>query len=254
MVVSSWEELYEKFFRGYTRKQWGIDPSELDKSVPPAFPPAQTVTGDISQIHVSGNACTDIPGCSRRCCRTQTSKSCSTLIIGRLWGYTVPGDDLHGSGWWILRLPLRKATARWSSAWDAQHACASNSCSRELSEWASIHPRHRVQILDRTGACKNLASSTSTRASRRSILLYRVQRTELYKKYKALADAAPGVNFVGRLATYKYYNMDQVVAQALTMYSRLQALRQLGFARERRPKLVPVQSSVAKTFEDIKSW
>ena len=26
-------ELYEKFFRGYTRKQWGLDPSELDKSV-----------------------------------------------------------------------------------------------------------------------------------------------------------------------------------------------------------------------------
>jgi UDP-galactopyranose mutase len=26
-------ELYEKFFRNYTRKQWGIDPSELDKSV-----------------------------------------------------------------------------------------------------------------------------------------------------------------------------------------------------------------------------
>ncbi|MCA1992448.1 MAG: NAD(P)-binding protein, partial [Coleofasciculus sp. S288] len=26
-------ELYEKFFRNYTRKQWGLDPSELDKSV-----------------------------------------------------------------------------------------------------------------------------------------------------------------------------------------------------------------------------
>jgi UDP-galactopyranose mutase len=26
---------------------------------------------------------------------------------------------------------------------------------------------------------------------------------------------------VGRLATYKYYNMDQVVAQALTVYARL---------------------------------
>ena len=23
-------ELYEKFFRNYTRKQWGLDPSELD--------------------------------------------------------------------------------------------------------------------------------------------------------------------------------------------------------------------------------
>ena len=30
-----------------------------------------------------------------------------------------------------------------------------------------------------------------------------------------------GVHFVGRLATYKYYNMDQIVAQALTLYARL---------------------------------
>src|SRR3954464_1829782 len=31
-------ELYEKFFRNYTRKQWGIDPSELDASVTARVP------------------------------------------------------------------------------------------------------------------------------------------------------------------------------------------------------------------------
>ena len=45
----------------------------------------------------------------------------------------------------------------------------------------------------------------------------RPENAEIYKKYKALADQTPGVHFVGRLATYKYYNMDQVVAQALTL-------------------------------------
>jgi UDP-galactopyranose mutase len=49
----------------------------------------------------------------------------------------------------------------------------------------------------------------------------RPENAELYKQYKALADATPNVHFVGRLATYKYYNMDQVVAQALSLYSRL---------------------------------
>jgi UDP-galactopyranose mutase len=43
----------------------------------------------------------------------------------------------------------------------------------------------------------------------------------LYKRYQALAEATPGVHFVGRLATYRYYNMDQVVAQALAVFSRL---------------------------------
>ena len=45
--------------------------------------------------------------------------------------------------------------------------------------------------------------------------------TALYNRYKELADATPGVHFVGRLATYKYYNMDQVVAQALATYARI---------------------------------
>jgi UDP-galactopyranose mutase len=49
----------------------------------------------------------------------------------------------------------------------------------------------------------------------------RPENTELYKKYKALADEMSGVHFVGRLATYKYYNMDQVVAQALMIYNQV---------------------------------
>jgi UDP-galactopyranose mutase len=36
-----------------------------------------------------------------------------------------------------------------------------------------------------------------------------------------LAEATSGVHFLGRLGTYKYYNMDQVVAQALTFYAKL---------------------------------
>jgi UDP-galactopyranose mutase len=49
----------------------------------------------------------------------------------------------------------------------------------------------------------------------------RSENTELYRKYQMLAAATKGVYFVGRLATYKYYNMDQVVAQALTLYSKV---------------------------------
>jgi len=53
----------------------------------------------------------------------------------------------------------------------------------------------------------------------------RPENAELYSKYKALADAEVGVNFVGRLATYKYYNMDQIVAQALTAYSKIEGVK-----------------------------
>jgi UDP-galactopyranose mutase len=53
---------------------------------------------------------------------------------------------------------------------------------------------------------------------------YPVPRPEnlaLYKKYEELAGATSGVHFLGRLGTYKYYNMDQVVAQALTLYAKI---------------------------------
>jgi UDP-galactopyranose mutase len=49
----------------------------------------------------------------------------------------------------------------------------------------------------------------------------RPENGALYRKYKALADETKGVHFVGRLATYKYYNMDQVVAQALKTFGKL---------------------------------
>jgi len=51
----------------------------------------------------------------------------------------------------------------------------------------------------------------------------RPENQALFKRYEALADAEEGVTFVGRLATYRYYNMDQVVGQALATYRRMVA-------------------------------
>jgi len=49
----------------------------------------------------------------------------------------------------------------------------------------------------------------------------REENTALFKRYEALALGTPGVQFVGRLATYRYYNMDQVVGQALATFRRI---------------------------------
>jgi UDP-galactopyranose mutase len=60
---------------------------------------------------------------------------------------------------------------------------------------------------------------------------YPVPKTEnqmLYRKYLALAQQTRDVEFVGRLATYRYYNMDQVVAQALASYDKLRGVRRSG--------------------------
>jgi UDP-galactopyranose mutase len=49
----------------------------------------------------------------------------------------------------------------------------------------------------------------------------RPENQALYKRYEALADAEADTWFVGRLATYRYYNMDQVVGQALSTFDRI---------------------------------
>jgi len=76
---------------------------------------------------------------------------------------------------------------------------------------------------------------------------YPVPRPEnavLYKQYEALAQSTPKVHFVGRLATYKYYNMDQVVAQALTVVAKLHGDRRLEVTRE--PVGAPAQIIVPR--------
>jgi UDP-galactopyranose mutase len=49
----------------------------------------------------------------------------------------------------------------------------------------------------------------------------RPENAAMYRQYQALAERTADVHFCGRLATYRYYNMDQVVAQSLALYARL---------------------------------
>ena len=55
-------ELYELFFRGYTRKQWGLDPSELDKSGDGADPDAHQHRRPLFHRHVPGDAARRLHG------------------------------------------------------------------------------------------------------------------------------------------------------------------------------------------------
>jgi hypothetical protein len=49
---------------------------------------------------------------------------------------------------------------------------------------------------------------------------------------------------VGRLATYRYYNMDQVVAQALTLYAKISGARRLSTAARRAGAAAAAVSAV----------
>jgi UDP-galactopyranose mutase len=73
----------------------------------------------------------------------------------------------------------------------------------------------------------------------------RAENAALYRRYEALAEATDNVTFVGRLATYKYYNMDQVVGQALAAFKRLQ--RKFEEAASHRRYAMPLSAAIADT-------
>jgi UDP-galactopyranose mutase len=77
----------------------------------------------------------------------------------------------------------------------------------------------------------------------------RPQNAALYAQYKQLADVTPGVHFVGRLATYKYYNMDQITAQALSTYAKISGNKHRAESTVRiaRPQLSPEPAYTATT-------
>merc|ERR1711896_115796 len=58
--------------------------------------------------------------------------------------------------------------------------------------------------------------------------------TALYERYRALAEQESDVCFVGRLASYKYFNMDQAILNALEMFDSLKEKGRLE--PKRRPE------------------
>lgn len=218
-------ELYEKFFRNYTRKQWGIDPSELDKSVTARVP---TRTNRDDRYFTDTYQAMPLHGYTRmfetmlthpniRIMLNTDYRDIVKVIPYREMIYTGPVDEYfdHRFG----KLPYRSL--------DFKHETHDKSIfqSAPVVNYPNEHLYTRItEFKYLTGQEHAKTSVVYEYPQAEGDPYYPVPRTEnaeLYKQYKALADATSNVHFVGRLATYKYYNMDQVVAQALATFAKL---------------------------------
>ena len=226
VVVSAvGRELYEKFFKHYTIKQWDLDPSQLDASVTARVPtrtncdnryftdlyqamPLHGYTAMVSKmldhpnIHVMVN--TDF---------REVKKEVQYKNIV----YTGPVDEYFN--YCYGRLPYR-----------------------------SIHFKFQtldIPVFQETGTVNFPVNQAYTRITEfkyltgqkhdKTTIVYefptgegdpyypipRKENNDLYNKYKLLAAVEPNTWFAGRLGTYKYYNMDQVVAQSLTLFNKI---------------------------------
>jgi len=219
-------DLYERFFRGYTRKQWGLDPSELDKSVTARVP---------TRVNTDDRYFTDsfqaMPAAGyTRMFEAMVDHPNITVETGVDWEdvrgetvfdhviYTGPVDDYFDQRFGPL--PYRSLRFRhethdreWFQAVGTVNYPSEDTPFTRISEYKHI-----------TGQTHRKTTITYEYPSATGDPYYPIPRPEnqaLYKRYESLALAEHGVTFVGRLASYRYYNMDQVVGQALATFRRL---------------------------------
>ena len=231
VVKAVGRELYEKFFRNYTRKQWGLDPSELDASVTARVP---TRTNRDDRYFTDTYQAMPLRGYTRmfenmldhpnikvllNCDYREVEKQ----IPFRKMVYTGPVDSYFN--YCYGKLPYRSL--------EFKHETHDVS----VFQSAPVVNYPNDQLYTRITEFKYLTGQEHAKTSvvyefpkAEGDAYYPVPRKEnadLYAKYKALADSTPDVHFVGRLATYKYYNMDQIVAQALTQYSKIAGMKRV---------------------------
>ena len=230
-------ELYELFFRGYTRKQWALDPSELDKSVTARVP---TRTNRDDRYFTDTYQAMPLEGYTRMFERMLAHPNI-TVQLGvdyrqmrhrvphRRLIWTGPVDEYFGFR--HGKLPYRSLVFEHRTLEQAQFQPVGT-----VNYPAEEVPYTRIsEYKHMTGQEHPCTTITYEYPSAEGDPYYPIPRPEnqaLYKRYEALADATPEVWFVGRLATYRYYNMEQIVGQALSTFQRIDATVPLRAAND----------------------
>ncbi|RYZ07542.1 MAG: UDP-galactopyranose mutase [Myxococcales bacterium] len=224
------KDLYEKFFRGYTRKMWGMDPSELDASVTARVP---TRCNRDDRYFTDTYQAMPKHGYTRMFERMLKHPNIKILLNAdyREVQRSIPYEQLIYTGpvdeffeYRVGKLPYRSIEFHHETK-NVQRFQAVGTVN-----FPNEHPYTRItEFKHLTGQEHERTSIVYEVPKADGDPYYPVPRPEnaaLYAQYKEMAAALPKVHFVGRLATYKYYNMDQVVAQALTLFSKLREQEQ----------------------------
>lgn len=218
-------DLYRKLIRNYTRKQWGLDPSQMEASVAARIPARNNRD---ARYFTDRYQVMPRHGYTRMFQRMIAHPNITLLLQAeyhelrnaiphRQLIFTGPIDEYFEQCYGPL--PYRSLRFEWQTL----------DTPRVQPVAVINHPNEHAYT--RVTEFKHLTGQEH----RKTTLVYEYpcavgepyypipqsQNAALYRRYKALADATPGVHFLGRLGSYKYYNMDQCVAQALTLADRL---------------------------------
>ncbi len=215
-------DLYEKFVRNYTRKQWGLDPSELDSSVLARIAPR---TNEDVRYFTDSFQAMPRDGFTAMFSRMLAHPNITVrlgsdfrelvdVVPHRTLVYTGPIDEFFGLR--FGKLPYRSLEFRHETlpVERAQPVAVVNYPN-------DYDYTRRTEFKYLTGQAHPMTSVVYEFPRAEGDPYYPVPRpenTSTYRKYKELADQTPDTFFAGRLATYRYLDMHQVVGQALAVF------------------------------------
>ncbi len=227
VVAKVGRDLYNKFFRGYTRKQWALDPSELDASVTARVP---TRTNRDDRYFTDTYQAMPLHGYTRmfetmlahpniKVMLNTDYRDVVRLLPWKHMVYTGPVDAFfdHRYG----KLPYRSLDFEHVTLPQAQFQTVGTV--NHPNEYAYTRVSEFKHITGQQHAATSVVYEYPRADGDPYYPVPRAENNTLYKRYESDADEMTDVTFIGRLATYKYYNMDQVVAQALTTFKRMAA-------------------------------
>ena len=230
VVAKVGRELYEKFFRGYTRKQWERDPSELHASVCARIP-IRTDTDD--RYFTDSFQKMPADGYTAMFARILDHPSIEVALETDFYdvagevGYehlvwTGPIDRFFDYRFGSLPYRSLEFELRTEPTPDQGYLLPAAS----VNEPSEDVPYTRTTEFRWLSGQERLGASTVAVEYPRTEgdPYYPIPRDDtraLYRRYEALGADLDDVTFVGRLARYQYLNMDQVVGQALSTAEKL---------------------------------
>lgn len=237
VVVSTvGRDLYEKFFKGYTRKQWGLDPSQLSRIVTARIPTRMDrddryFTDAYQQMPRDGYTAMFSNMLEHPKIRVELATEWNQTrdrARARRVIFTGPIDQFFGYRFGTLPYrSLRFEHVTLDTEW-AQPVAVVNFPQTEAYTRVTEYKHLTGQVHPRT----SLTYEYPTDEGDPYYPIPHSSSHALYRMYRTAAEREADVWFVGRLGSYQYLNMDQVVGQALATFDRINASRApTAFAR-----------------------
>jgi UDP-galactopyranose mutase len=215
-------DLCEKFFRGYTRKQWGVDLSELSAGVAARIP-TRTNTDDryftdtyqlmpLAGYKAMFERMLDHPNITIELgidfCQVRDQYQAKTIV------YTGPIDEYYD--YCFGKLPYRSLRFEHSHDGNIDYAQTVGTINYP-NDYDYTRTTEFKHLTGQQCQGSSFVSEYPQEEGEPYYPIPRIENESLYKKYQKLTEQTKNVYFIGRLAQYRYYNMDQVVASALQL-------------------------------------